>query len=282
MNTWLFAGVLACSSGTPIPSGPGAEATVQDLGWLAGTWITASEPVTEEHWIPPLAGTMLGANRTIAHGETVHREHLLLEERAGSVFYVATPLGQAETAFLLTELDAQRAVFENPEHDFPKRIVYTRTGDALTAEVSADDKGFSVAWHAVGADVSAAVLEAFDGYRQALVEGDLEAALLFYADHPTFAWWEDGRLRYGSRAEVGKALEGLKQVGTFEVDFTDTKVHTLAPDSAMLSTTHRTTVGGEGGFSFSGAMTLVLIRTQAGWQVLSGHTSTGSPRDSEH
>jgi hypothetical protein len=31
------------------------------------------------------------------------------------------------TEFVLTELDAARAVFDNPRHDYPKRIVYEIT-----------------------------------------------------------------------------------------------------------------------------------------------------------
>ncbi len=45
-------------------------------------------------------------------------------EREGSLVYIAQPGGNAPTEFVLTELTATRAVFENPRHDYPKRIVY--------------------------------------------------------------------------------------------------------------------------------------------------------------
>ena len=38
-------------------------------------------------------------------------------------------------AFRLVRHDAASAIFENPAHDYPQRIVYTREGDTLTAEV---------------------------------------------------------------------------------------------------------------------------------------------------
>ena len=36
----------------------------------------------------------------------------------------AQPGGNAPTEFVLSELSATHAVFENPRHDYPKRIVY--------------------------------------------------------------------------------------------------------------------------------------------------------------
>ena len=44
---------------------------------------------------------------------------------------IAQPGGTASTEFVLTEhsteLNSHRAVFENPRHDYPKRIVYERS-----------------------------------------------------------------------------------------------------------------------------------------------------------
>ena len=39
------------------------------------------------------------------------------------------------TEFTLTAHAAQRAVFENPQHDFPKRIIYERRGDVMNARI---------------------------------------------------------------------------------------------------------------------------------------------------
>jgi hypothetical protein len=40
-------------------------------------------------------------------------------------------------AFTLTQASENRLVFENPAHDFPQKITYTRiTGDSLLAEIS--------------------------------------------------------------------------------------------------------------------------------------------------
>ncbi|MBL8754175.1 MAG: hypothetical protein JNK15_12815, partial [Planctomycetes bacterium] len=51
-------------------------------------------------------------------------EFLRLVERDGGLVYIAQPNGRTPTEFVLTEIGATRAVFENPRHDFPQRIVY--------------------------------------------------------------------------------------------------------------------------------------------------------------
>jgi hypothetical protein len=86
--------------------------------------------VYEEQWMKPSGGMMLGMSRTVASGKTVEYEFIRLhEEENGDIFYTAHPLGQKEASFKLVRLENQEAVFENPDHDFPKRIIY-RLGDA--------------------------------------------------------------------------------------------------------------------------------------------------------
>ena len=51
-------------------------------------------------------------------------EFLGVVERDGGLVYVAQPNGAAATEFVVTELSDTRAVFENPRHDYPKRIAY--------------------------------------------------------------------------------------------------------------------------------------------------------------
>lgn len=82
---------------------------------------------------------MLGTGRTIGGGRTVFFEFLRLEERDGGIDYVAHPGGGAGTAFRLTKIEARKAVFENPSHDFPKKITYTlEDGGVLVARIEGD------------------------------------------------------------------------------------------------------------------------------------------------
>ncbi len=80
---------------------------------------------------------MLGMSRTVAGDKTVEFEYLRIEQRADGIYYVAHPKARCPgTDFKLTRASATEAIFENPQHDFPKRIIYRKTGDdALTASI---------------------------------------------------------------------------------------------------------------------------------------------------
>ncbi|MCA8963676.1 MAG: hypothetical protein H6838_10670 [Planctomycetes bacterium] len=106
-----------------------AKATIGDLEWLAGAWVgtRSSGSSIEERWSPPLGGAMLGTSRTVSRGRMSAFEFLRVVERDGGLVYVAQPGGATATEFVLTELTGSRAVFDNPRHSYPKRIVYERS-----------------------------------------------------------------------------------------------------------------------------------------------------------
>lgn len=124
------------------------------LAFLAGTW--GVEDTIVELWLPPLRGLMVGVNRDPQGDALPFFEYLRIEARADGVFYIASPRGGGTTEFKLTELSAARVVFENPMHDFPRKIVYTRSGDRLEAEVGGDRNGewrsFSLHWKRIACD----------------------------------------------------------------------------------------------------------------------------------
>jgi hypothetical protein len=104
-----------------------AKAAIGDLAWLAGTWVgtRSSGSSIEERWSPPLGGAMLAVSRTVnTSGKMSAFEYLRIVERDGALVYFAQPGGAKATEFVLTELTKTRAVFDNPRHDYPKRIVY--------------------------------------------------------------------------------------------------------------------------------------------------------------
>lgn len=106
------------------------------LAWIAGTWEGKSGNVrTEEHWTRPAGGLILGVHRDLFDSGRYFFEYLRIEKRGSDIFYIAMPNGENKTEFRLTELDDHRVVFENPEHDFPQKIVYVREGDTLTATI---------------------------------------------------------------------------------------------------------------------------------------------------
>jgi hypothetical protein len=121
-----------------------AKAVIDDLAWLAGAWVgkKSSGSSIEERWSPPLGGAMLAVSRSVnASGMMFAFEYLRVVERDGGLVYVAQPGGKAPTEFVLTELGTNRAVFENPRHDYPKRIVYELSADGGLIATIGQTKG---------------------------------------------------------------------------------------------------------------------------------------------
>lgn len=126
-----------------IPMPTPAPAAIGDLTWLAGAWVgtRSSGSSVEERWSPPLGGAMLGVSRTVnTSGKMVGFEYLRIIERDGGLVYIAQPGGATPTEFVLSDLASEggsrRATFDNPRHDYPKRIVYELSADgALSATI---------------------------------------------------------------------------------------------------------------------------------------------------
>jgi hypothetical protein len=107
---------------------------IERLAWLAGHWSREHDGmVFEEAWLAPRGRSMLGVNRVANAENTYAHESLRIYEEDGALYYEASPSGQAKTRFTLTSANGQRAVFENPEHDFPQVIEYRLDGDELRA-----------------------------------------------------------------------------------------------------------------------------------------------------
>ncbi len=107
------------------PSQPVAVSTpIQLLMFLSGTWQTKGEPLVEETWSLPLGESMLGMSRTITKGQITGFEFMRIDRQNGLVTYNAQPNGKRATPFVLSVFDGRQAVFENPTHDFPQRIIY--------------------------------------------------------------------------------------------------------------------------------------------------------------
>ncbi len=118
--------------------------SVDDLAWLKGCWASTNGRVEiNEQWMAPAGQIMLGMGRTVVGNATVEFEFLQIKTEAnGEISYVARPSNQLEASFKLVKLRGQEAVFENPDHDFPQRIIYRLESDgSLIARIEGVDKG---------------------------------------------------------------------------------------------------------------------------------------------
>ena len=78
---------------------------------------------------------MLSTNKQVVEGRLVGWEYEQFRVHEGRVIMQPYPKGEKSPVFFtLTELDvaARKAVFENPEHDFPQIITYHRSWNYFT------------------------------------------------------------------------------------------------------------------------------------------------------
>ncbi len=120
----------------------GPAGGVAALAWLAGSWTCDDgKTVSDEHWTRPAGGSMVGMSRTIARDRTVFHEFMIIEETddGGVVMTVTVRDAKAGVPFKLVKSGEKEAVFENPKHDFPQRIIYKRdSAEALSARIEGD------------------------------------------------------------------------------------------------------------------------------------------------
>ena len=86
---------------------------------------------------------MLGISRTVAEGATTEIEFMQIRENAtGEIIFIARPEGQPEATFKLLKGGDREVIFENPQHDFPQRVIYRLQGDgSLLGRIEGGSKG---------------------------------------------------------------------------------------------------------------------------------------------
>jgi hypothetical protein len=131
--------ILCIMALTILPVSASAEpAAIDQLAWMSGHWASDREGRwTEEHWLEPRGGQMLGLNRSGNVNAARAFEFLRIQtEEDGSLIYWAAPGGQPAVPFTLSEQSNHSVTFENEANDFPQRIHYQRQGDRLDVTIS--------------------------------------------------------------------------------------------------------------------------------------------------
>ena len=96
--------------------------------WARNTSSFASD---SRHEIPP-GSSLLSLAITVALGAG---------DAPATINYVAKPSGQPEAAFKLVRASATEILFENYQHDFPQRIIYSlKDSGKLTAAIEGTKK----------------------------------------------------------------------------------------------------------------------------------------------
>lgn len=125
-------------------AGAAQKSGVDQLDWVSGCWSSDDgKQQIEECWMKPAGQSMLGTSRTVAGGKTVFTEHIQIREKDGQLAYIVTiGMGAKPVVFKQVKLTDSEVIFENPEHDFPQRIIYRReSADKLFARIEGKEKG---------------------------------------------------------------------------------------------------------------------------------------------
>lgn len=116
-----------------------ADPMLESLAWILGDWNRIGLPDGQsgyERWHVADHGYS-GVGARLKGTQVVFMEKLRIEADNDGVFYVAdVPGNSSPVRFRLVEQTEASAVFENPTHDFPKRISYRMTDGRLEARVS--------------------------------------------------------------------------------------------------------------------------------------------------
>ena len=117
-----------------------AQSSPAVLQWMVGCWAGDSTRArVEERWVDTGTGTLVGLGTTVADGRLTEFEFLRIVTDGASLVYLAQPGGASPTRFTSASNGHEDVVFENPQHDYPKRVGYRRTGDTLLAWIDGGD-----------------------------------------------------------------------------------------------------------------------------------------------
>ncbi|KAF2081857.1 DUF6265 family protein [Flavobacterium sharifuzzamanii] len=119
---------------------------IKKADWLIGNWENKTQDgVLSENWQKLNDSTFSAVSYFIKGKDTIHSESIILAQLGETLTYKATVKGQNDDKpvfFPSTSETEQKLVFENPKHDYPQKITYTKgANNTLTAEISGNLNG---------------------------------------------------------------------------------------------------------------------------------------------
>jgi hypothetical protein len=232
-------GLIVCVAWLLPLAARGADCdSLESLRWLLGDWLAdGSKSTFHESWrelgVRDFLGT--GIERAKPGGTLKGGEELRLVRMGGAVFYVSKVThNELPVAFRMTSCSDGVFTFENPAHDFPKRLEYRQIGDeALAVRVSdGGSKGFTLEFMRAG------IAPAPGGGPLAAEDARFQAMIA--ADRAGMSRWFDEELEYVHSTGIVEGREGLidslasGRVRYLAVEPVERQVALLAPDVALV------------------------------------------------
>lgn len=124
--------------------------TIHQFEWLLGSWENElPDGRFAEVWKKESDTSFTGGSFYMNTHDTLFAESIKLVKRKKDFYYIVTvtyeneafPANENPIAFKLTNASSDYLVFENPKHDFPKKITYKLVNkDSIYAEISGNGK----------------------------------------------------------------------------------------------------------------------------------------------
>ncbi len=190
MNGFMSSVLVSMLFALPAWAGASECQSLAVARWVLGEWVAGGEKsMVHEEWTELGPQTFEGAGSEILtiDGMVISTESLRMVEMEGGVFYIAKVAeNELPVAFRLTGCDAGRLEFENPAHNFPRRLEYRRRADGGMTVVVSDgaDKGFTLNFENSAAPARAleSVLAAEDARFAAMTSANANEIAAWLAD----------------------------------------------------------------------------------------------------
>ena len=132
---------FSCNNSNTIETKSNEFSAIENANWLIGEWQnTSSEGNLTETWEKLNDSTYAGKSFYVIGKDTVSSEKIRIEQHGKTLLYIPTVKDQNNEqtiSFALTSSTTHQMVFENPKHDFPQLISYSKTNKtSLIAKIS--------------------------------------------------------------------------------------------------------------------------------------------------
>src|SRR6476646_5283669 len=100
--------------------------SISSFAWLEGKWVGRydSVPIFEQ-WKAAEGKVMRGRGGVLSGKDTAFAERISISEKEDGIYYTAIVAGNpAPVDFKFRGFKNDTAVFEDPTHDFPQRVLY--------------------------------------------------------------------------------------------------------------------------------------------------------------